>query len=295
MSLNEPQKFYVAEELIAFYCRVEPVLSDWLVKPVWTAKQTAMLCAGFAPNACMVDSRTTATNSDDLVINGSPMDPEGYLPANSALYGNLFRRLCRLGADAAPLEMMKRLGVSRGISKGSAGIRIELKALLGLEVIDELQWLFIVGNAVGLRLPAIVPFGLVKALLAACDQEHASILQKRRDNRPLRSIEDEDVKEGRGQLHAVESVLSGTLASVKERHNGKDGRYDQVLREQRDFYTTEEVALLTNLRPQTLTKYARQLRPIAGFSPYKPEGTKAWRWRAEPHRPAVEADSIDSK
>lgn len=282
MTLNHPQNpEYGIKELIAFYWRVEPVLSKWLAKPVWTANETAMLCAGFAPNERSVESDRKTVSQGDVFVDGSPMDPDGYLPADPVLYGNLLRRLRRLPVDSAtPREMTERLGISRGISQGNDGTAIELKPLLRRDVIEELHWLFIIGNAVGLGVPAIVPFGLVRALL----------------NAPA----DRSPTNAASQGESCERPVAGTSISMAtstlrgEDHNREDAESYPLPPAQRGFYTTEEVAAFTNLKPETLTRYARQQKPVPGFTPYKLSGVKGWRWRTHGGRLAGHAAPVGS-
>lgn len=220
-----------------------------------------MLCAGFAPNECSSEKQAASNGEVSTVLDGVPLDPDEYLPSNPVLYGNLLRRFRDLRIDiGTPKEMMERLGVSRGISQAENGVKISTKDILRREVIDQLHWLFIIGNAVGLKLPAIVPFGLVSALRGARSGHFADKSQE-------------------GTRSGLRQPLVGSSSGKSTSHNQHVSDLPNIGPVQRGFYTTEEVARLTNLKYLTLTKYARQRRPIAGFSPYKPQGAKAWRWR----------------
>lgn len=220
-----------------------------------------MLCAGFAPNECSSEKQAASNGEVSTVLDGVPLDPDEYLPSNPVLYGNLLRRFRDLRIDiGTPKEMMERLGVSRGISQAENGVKISTKDILRREVIDQLHWLFIIGNAVGLKLPAIVPFGLVSALRGARSGHFADKSQE-------------------GTRSGLRQSLVGSSSGKSTSHSQHVSDLPNIGPVQRGFYTTEEVARLTNLKYLTLTKYARQRRPIAGFSPYKPQGAKAWRWR----------------
>ncbi|WP_333998181.1 hypothetical protein [Burkholderia orbicola] len=269
-------------ELIDFYDRVNPVLSKWLAKPTWTASDTAMLCAGFAPNECSSEKQAASNGEISTVLDGVPLDPDEYLPSNPVLYGNLLRRFRDLRIDVGtPKEMMERLGVSRGISQAENGVKIAARDMLRREVIDQLHWLFIIGNAVGLKLPAIIPFGLVSAL-------------RGRHSGHFSDKSQEGTGTGTGSGSGLRQPLVGPSSGKSTSHNQHVSDLLNIGPVQRGFYTTEEVARLTNLKYLTLTKYARQRRPIAGFSPYKPQGAKAWRWRDDQQQSAYEAGNSTS-
>ncbi|MBU9268712.1 hypothetical protein [Burkholderia gladioli] len=250
--------------------------------PTWTAEETAMLCAGYAPNENDADQRSIPTGLRDDVIDGSPLDPEEYLPADPVLYGNLLRVLRGYHRKAAaPRDMMERLGVTNGVSQSSNGARIQPKDLLRQDTIDRLRWLLIVGNAVGLRLPALVPFGLLNELHERLTVRTDTLRSGAYDAAYPGGIEER----GEGENNEKEHPLgTGSEADIrlKNHHSRNSVTQSHKLKpDQRGFYTTEEVAGLTHLQPSTLTKYARAGRPVPGFKPYKPQGSKAWRWLDE--------------
>ncbi|WP_439889661.1 hypothetical protein ACS7SF_10075 [Ralstonia sp. 25C] len=265
------------KDLLAFYERVEPILSKWLAKPAWTARETAALCAGYIPENrdSMVGDLQGETSSC------SPIDPLEYLQSDPSLYRG-YLRLLGNRAPAPPCDMVSRLRPMLstayiGSDNEGEAQWIEVRRRLSTESLNELRWLLIIGNAVGLHLPTLVPFGLLNELRASlngqCVNPSAAARPVVTDIPPkTESVSQEEAKATRQGLR--ESQLPPMTA------------------EQRGYYTTAEVAGLTRLLPDTLNKYAREGRLVDGFTPFKRQNGKPWQWRDTQQQAAYEAGVI---
>ncbi|MGT2430380.1 hypothetical protein ACU4HD_19700 [Cupriavidus basilensis] len=266
---------HTIQNLLAFYDRVNPILSEWLGKPVWTARETAMLCAGYVPEDNQ-ETENPAASDLDSIAGGTPIDPRGYVPPN--------RRLCRAsfilleGRDAAsPRDMVKRLGrlysltvddqIHLMVDGSGQSSRKEVGNEFTAKVFNSLQWLLIIGNTVGLPVPARVPFGLLNAL---------------RDRLSDQSITELSTRQEKAQLAEAGAVAETKPSTKRQKLRGRQPL--QTTPEKRGYHTTEEVAGLTNLLPDTLNKYAREGIAVEGFTPFKRQNGRSWQWRDGPQQ-----------
>lgn len=269
--MPQSSQVHTVPDLLAFYDRVNPVLSEWIGKSEWTAHETAMLCAGFIPNTGVNGENDTANDSQEAIEGHTPLDINGYLPPDHELHGDYLHLLTGKEA-AAPRDMVNLLcpAITSEISKvakGEESTRLPSLRLLTLDTLGNLQWLFIIGNAVGLPVPALVPFGLLNGL---------------RDRLTGQSIS--ELPAGGKER---QSATADPVAKIKPKIIQKKPRGRQPIKmtpRERGYHTTEEVAGLTNLRPDTLNKYAREGIAVEGFTPFKRQNGRSWQWRDSPQQ-----------
>ena len=276
--MTEPLQEHSVQDLLAFYDRVNPVLSEWLAKPEWTAEETAMLCAGFIPNGSKKGENAAASDVQELIAGVTPCDPERYLPPDHELC-NGYRHLLAGKGAAAPRDMvnMLRPAISCEMSTSQDGGWGEAPSLrvLTIDSLRSLQWLLIIGNAVGLLVPALVPFSLLNGLRDRLSGQSAII------ESPTKQKENQ---------HAQ----TGAVAKPPARQKKPRGRQPlHTTPATRGYFTTEEVAGLMNLLPDTLNKYARQGIAVGGFTPFKRPNGRSWQWRTDPQQALHAASTTD--
>ncbi|MFV8630697.1 hypothetical protein ACNRDB_14610 [Ralstonia pseudosolanacearum] len=261
--MTQPLQNHTIQDLLAFYDRVNPVLSKWLVKPEWTAEETAMLCAGLIPNENKEVEAAIASDVPESSSSVMPCDPEGYIPADYELYDGYLHLLAGKGA-AAPRDMvdMLRPAITWEISKTNQGAGPPSLRVQTLDSLNNLQWLLIIGNAVGLNMPALVPFGLLNGLRDRLTSQAGTELPTRRKKGGL-------------------ADAGGAVQTKSRTGQRKPRRYPPVLAtpEARGYYTTAEVAGLTGLQTDTLNRYARKGMAAHGFTPFKHQNGRSWQWR----------------
>jgi hypothetical protein len=296
--MNQPSPDDTTPDLLAFYDRVKPVLAKWLAKPIWTARETAMLCAGYIPHDAPECEKSAGRDQTESIQNLSPIDPHGYVPPDCALCSNYLWLLT--GKEAAPprdmvqlLRPTNRKTILTSIEGGQQRA-VEMQRAFNLRALRELQWFFIIGNAVGLQVPALVPFSLLNELSNRLRDHPASDLET------VNAQPQPTVVSAPSNAESVESPVVAPLASEATpkatRRNVKKRQTPQMTPEQRGYHTTEEVAGLTNLLPSTLNKYARERHHVEGFTPYKRgNGGKVWQWRDDQQQAAYEGRTATEK
>ncbi|MRS98744.1 hypothetical protein GJQ57_08750 [Ralstonia pickettii] len=252
------------KDLLAFYARVEPVLSKWLAKSLWTARETAALCAGYVPE----DEDSTVDRLQAEIASYRAIDPLEYLQPDQGLYRS-YRHLLGDHTPASPCDMVTLLRPAFSIAytegdNGGATRWIEIRRPLKIEGLSELQWLLIIGNAVGLQVPALVPFGLLNELRATVNVQSVHASASGRQTVAGLPPRTDSVSRGGGQ---------------NESRMFRQNQPPPMTAEQRGYHTTAEVAALTGLLPDTLNKYAREGRFVEGFTPFKRQNGKSWQWR----------------
>ena len=251
--------------LLAFYDRVNPVLSEWLAKPVWTAAETALLCAGLLPPHNEMRAATQQESSNGSV----PIDPEEYLPPDRELYASNVMLLA--GREAgSPRDMVNVLRramprATQRVNQGGKEVWVDSRRLLTPKSLRNIQWLLVIGNAVGLQVPAVVPFSLLNGLRHRLTGESALSSQS-----------------GRGSVQATRA----------EQRKSRGHTPLQTPPQERGYYTTEEVAGRTNLQPDTLNKYARKGVPVEGFTPFKRQNGRFWQWRDAAQQALFDASDL---
>lgn len=262
---------HTIQNLMEVYVRVNPILSEWLAKPVWTAEETAMLCAGFVPNFKTSGENPTVNDSRESIEGHTPIDIEGYLQPNYELCRGYLHLLAGKGV-ASPRDMVDMLCpamtcVMSEVNQRDGGSELPSLRVLTLDSLRELQWLLIIGNAVGLQVPALIPFDLLNGL---------------RDRLTGQSVAGFPADGKQSQFAPAEPA-----AKIKPKIVHKKPRGRQPLKmtpRERGYHTTEEVAGLTNLRPDTLNKYAREGIAVEGFTPFKRQNGRSWQWRDGPQQ-----------
>ena len=291
--MNQSSQDYTTRELLAFYDRVKPVLSRWLAKPLWTASETAMLCAGYIPHDTSEREKSVAHYQPVSMQDGTPIDPHGYVPPDCELYSDYLRLLT--GKEAAPPRDMVNLlrPASKKASMMNVGGRqralVETPRAFHLGVLKELQWFFIIGNAVGLQVPALVPFGLLDELSGRLSGQSVSVSLIGRVQGQPGAISAWTGEEESGQS-ADGGLISETKLQAKQR-KPREPQIPQVTSEKRGYHTTEEVAGLFNLLPDTLNKYARSGTRVEGFTPFKRHNGRSWQWRDDRQQAEYEASN----
>lgn len=286
--MNQPFPDYTPQDLLAFYDRVKPILSEWLAKPVWTARETAMLCAGYVPSEC---DASAASYQPESIQSSAPLDPHGYMPPDCDQC-TIYLMLLDSKACAPPRDMVHLLRPSNRKSRlmeGSDGRHrlLEIPRGFGLDRLRELQWFFIIGNAVGLQVPALVPFSLLDKLSDRLTVQHVddSVTGQNQDQ-PEATVARIGIEEGE------QPVIAGQSSEAKPKATQRKLRERQPLQmtpERRGYHTTEEVAGLTDLLSDTLNKYAREGRSVEGFTPFKRQNGRYWQWRDEQRQAEYEA------
>ncbi|KKB70020.1 hypothetical protein [Burkholderia pseudomallei] len=263
--MTQLSQSHIAQDLLEFYDRVNPVLSKWLVKPTWTAEETAMLCAGFVPNF-RTSGESKAAHDLQQIDGRTPIDIDGYLQPDYELYCAYLHLLTGKG-EASPRDMVVLLlpaitSETREMNRGGEGTGFPSLRLLTIDSLRELQWLFIIGNAVGLPVPALIPFDLLNAL---------------RDRLTSQPVIELSTNRKKGGLAATGAVAETKLSTRQRKPRG----HPPVLTTPaaRGYYTTAEVAGLTGLRTDTLNTYARKGVVVDGFTPFKRRNGKPWQWR----------------
>lgn len=258
-------EFLSTQHLLNFYERVGPILAAWVEKPSWAPHEAAALCAGFIPPAPAEDGV--------VPLPSYPIDPEKLLVADLGLYRGYLSNL-RNAASAPPREIMRSMSLIAPIYDADNEYFLEVRELFGRHSLAKYRWVCIIGNAVGLPLPALVPFSLLDAFKRRLDEKHAngSRLSAAQDGMPAEIV-------GSGTGFVVASA-SGTPSNERRRTSRVRER-PSVSPMDRGYYTTEEVSGLTRLARETLTKYARLGTAVEGFVPFKPQNRRAWHWRDE--------------
>jgi len=259
------QEPHAVDDVLDFYERVNLVLSEWLAKVKWTERETAMLCAGFVPNCSDEVQSINDPDSQDFHEEDKPLDPGGFLPADIDVLNSFLYRLD--GKEAAsPRNMVDLLIQSvpftlrTGRLQKEPGVVDESLRLFTLDSFRELQWLLIIGNAVGISVPTTVPFALLNRMRDRLADKPAGVSG--------------DAEATPGLRVRVRSKRQPVPSTPQER----------------GYYTTEEVAGLTNLLPETLNKYAREEIPVEGFAPFKRLKGRSWQWR-DGRQQALQASS----
>jgi len=265
------------QNLLDFYERVKPTVSEWIAKPVWSRYEAAALCSGFIP--------VTEPGSDDVSPPFKPIDPEAVVPADADLYRCYLASL-RDMSPAAPLKVMQAMKLVPPIYDPFTGNFMDVKVLLTRQSLITYQWVCIMGNAVGLEWPALVPFTLLDALHERIreDEAHDFDLPMAKQH-PM--MAEGDSTQSVAQTVAMVCSDSATEGAVpmpeaepnEKQSSGRGQDRPAVSPKLRGYYTTEEVGGLTELAPGTLNKYARVGTPVNGFTPFKHEKRKAWHWR----------------
>jgi len=255
-----------------------------------------MLCAGYVPHDAPEYEMSEAGDELKSIQEGTPMDPLEYLPPNYELYSDYFRQLTDKEA-APPLDMVKLLSLVRRTSldniAGGRHTLVEVRRMFNLMAMKELQWLLIVGNAVGLPMPALVPFGLLDKLSSRL------INQPESDSESARGLGQSDVTSALGIGERAEAPTAGGLASEAKPtgvpRKPRERQPQLTTHQERGFYTNDEVAGLINLLPDTLNKYAREGRTITGYTPFKRQNGKSWHWRNNQQQAAYEISATADK
>ncbi|MGD7152636.1 hypothetical protein [Ralstonia pseudosolanacearum] len=285
--MTQPQQNHTVQDLLAFYDRVNPVLSKWLIKPAWTAEETALLCAGFIPNDNNEVEAAAASDIQESSAHVMPCDPDGYLPADYELYDGYLHLLAGKGAGA-PRDMvdMLRPAITWEMSKlgqGATGAGAPSLRVLTLDSLENLQWLLIIGNAVGLNMPAVIPFGLLNGLR---DRLVGPPVPEAPTNwaRKLFVAVEARIAEKKGIPPSIGEQASNTEPAA-EATPGTRQRKPRghppvpTTSETRGYHTTEEVAGHMRLATDTLNKYARKGIVVDGFTPFKRQNGRSWQWR----------------
>jgi hypothetical protein len=272
-SMNQPSQDSTTQDLLAFYDRVKPILSEWLAKPVWTARETAMLCAGYIPSEC---DASAASYQPESIQSSAPLDPHGYMPPDCDQC-TIYLMLLDSKACAPPRDMVHLLRPSNRKSRlmeGSDGRHrlIEIPRGFGLDRLRELQWFFIIGNAVGLQVPALVPF---------------TLLDKLSDRVTVQHVNDSATEAEKDQPVIVDQISEAKPIATQRKLRERQPL--QMTPERRGYHTTEEVAGLSNLLSETLNKYAREGRIVEGFTPFKRHNGRFWQWRDDQQQAEYEA------
>ena len=289
--MTPPLLDHSPQDLLAFYERVKPILSEWLAKPVWTARETALLCAGYIPHDTPGCEKFVTSDQQGLLQNvvpidpyTSPIDPCRYVPPNHELHSDYLRRLS--GKEAGPpRDMVQLLSPTskktsiRQVGQGQCA-PVSMPRPFHLEALGELRWFFIIGNAVGLPVPTFVPFGLLDELSV-----RLTIQAKSASVSSQVQVQSKSVVPG---LISEEKPKAGSR-KVRER------KPIQTTPEKRGYHTTEEVAGLTNLLPDTLNKYAREGIPVEGFTAFKRQNGRPWQWRDDQQQAEYEANNSAGK
>lgn len=281
---------HTVQDLLGFYDRVNPILSKWLAKPIWRAGETAMLCAGFVPNSQTGDENDATNNPQESILDHTPIDSKGCLQPNYEICRGYFHLLA--GKEAAsPRDMVNTLFPATtlalsDINRRGGGSGTPVLRVMTIDLLREFQWLFIIGNAVGLPVPALLPFDLLNGLrdrLTAQSVPEFSTVQKKERLAEARLVTKEKARPSQQKPRGLQAV----------RTTAKD----------RGYHTTEEVAGLTNLLPDTLNKYAREGIYVEGFTPFKRQNGRSWQWRDDSQQAdyaarasgPIKADSQQSK
>lgn len=225
-----------------------------------------MLCAGFIPNENKQIEAAVASDVQESSAHVMPCDPEGYLPADYELCDGYLRLLAGKGA-AAPRDMVDilRPAITWEMSKlgqGADGAGPPSLRVQTLDSLENLQWLLIIGNAVGLNMPAVVPFGLLNGL---------------RDRITGQSVTELPTKQGKGGLADAGVVVEPKPSTKQRKPRGHPPV--RTTSETRGYHTTAEVAGLTGLQTDTLNTYARKGTVVEGFTPFKRQNGRSWQWR----------------
>lgn len=272
--------------LLDFYERVMPVLSEWLAKPVWSAHEAAALCSGYVP------VHGNNAGGDEPRQPTVPLDSEHIVPARPDLFqGYLFDM--RNMVPKPPRDVMQSIALTPPTRMGS--IFATHKVPLNRHTLVHYQWACILSNAVGLPVPALVPFGLLEAFAERRNLLRAAKpVVHQEGGQDIAAGDDAEHRSAKLQRESVDDseghdlfVGDGQMAIAR----GSGRRYErpQLHPRNRGFYTTGEVSALTELAPETLTRYARSGTPVAGFTPFKPEKRRAWHWRDAEQQRAVTA------
>lgn len=295
MSQQLPE--YTTQDLLAFYGRVKPLLDEWLAKPVWTGSETAMLCAGYVPHDVPEYGKSAAYDQPESIQESVPIDPQGFLPPNYQLCTYYLKLLT--GKEAAPprhmVKVLEPVGRQASLVNVREGHRawVEVRRPFKLGALRELQWFFIIGNAVGLQVPALVPFGLLDELSSRLRDRPVS------DSETVKAQTQPTVVSAPSKIESAESPVNAPLTSEATpkamRRNVKKSQSLKTTPEERRYHTTEEVAGLTGLAPDTLNKYARDGRPVEGFTPFKRQYGKSWYWRDNQQQAAYEVSTAADK
>lgn len=231
-----------------------------------------MLCAGFHPKDRKNGEAAAASDVQELIANATPCDPEQYLPPDYELYDGYRHLLAGEGAGA-PRDMVDMLRpaftweISK-VNRGGQGAEFPSLRVQTPDSLRNLQWLLIIGNAVGLPVPALVPFGLLNGLRDRLASQSMTIASpaKQQEKQPAEAD-------------------AATKAKPPARQKKPRGRQPlHTTPEARGYYTTEEVAGLLKLLPDTLNKYARKGVVVDGFTPFKRQNGRPWQWRADPQQ-----------
>lgn len=255
-----------------------------------------MLCAGFVPHDNEKGQITGAGDSESSLEGGAPIDPDGYLPAAYNRCGGYLKLLDGKGA-ASPHAMVDLLrpAIPLAIRETDCGW-VEVRRPCTLNSFKDLQWLLIIGSAVGLPVPAVVPFGLLNGLRDRLVGQSAIGLPVMQEEGRCSAISARIDAETDGLPGMVDqgaeagSVAQTTPGAKQQRPRGRQP--SQTTPEGRGYHTTEEVAGLTNLLPDTLNTYARKGVAVEGFAPFKRHNGRSWQWRDA--RQQAEHDAADA-
>ena len=291
--MTQPSQVHAIHDLLAFYDGLNPILTAWLAKPVWTAKETALLCAGFVPHDSAKNENAVADDFEEIKT-GIPVDPHGYVPPDRQLCRAYF--ICLEGKEAAsPLDMVKQLNrvyplmvgsETRLTIVGEQHSRKEVQREFRPELLGRLKWLLIIGNAVGLQVPALVPMGLLKGLhdrITSQAVNKSSTGQARFEEKKGEQLDIESA--------SLETELMAEVRPKAKQRKPRARQFPQTTPEKRGYHTTDEVAGQTNLLPATLNKYAREGIPVEGFEPFKRQNGKSWQWRDNQQQAEYESNN----
>ncbi len=251
-----------------------------------------MLCAGYIPHESLEDGSSITPHFQESISYGTLIDPHGYVPPNHELH-NVYLELLSGKQAASPYDMVNLLrpAISTAYSRINTGQEYKWatsKRLFTLKALREFQWFLIIGNAVGLQVPAIVPFDLLNGLR---DQLVCPPVSKS-------STEQSWTEPKKGEQPDISYIMAGAQSvqepEVKQR-KFRERQLPQATPEVRGYHTTEEVAGLTNLLPATLNKYARAGTTVEGFTPFKRQGGKAWQWRNDRQHAEYDASANTDK
>jgi hypothetical protein len=286
--MTHPSPDYSPQDLLAFYYRVKPILAEWLVKPVWTARETALLCAGYVPNGTLESGKYITSSQPDSIEDATSIDSCEYIPADRELYCEYLGLLNNKEATR-PRDMVQLLRpISRRVrlmDVGGQNVPVEIPRPFRLEAIKEIQWFLIIANAVGLQVPALVPFSLLDRLrdLLAGQPVSESLTKPRID---MKKGEQPDIACLTAEAEPIQEVKpKAKQLKLRKRQP------PQTTPEKRGYHTTEEVAGLTNLLPATLNKYAREGIAVEGFEPFKRQNGRSWHWRDDQQQAEYESNN----